>query len=100
MKKLNQKGFTLIEMMIVLIVVSVLTLLILPNASTYITKANTEGCAAYKSSLTSQAIATQLTHGSIPGSLTPEQTNNLVKVCGPGTYGINSNGEISHTPAS
>lgn len=84
MKKLNQKGFTLIEMMIVLIVVSVLTLLVIPNASDYITKANTEGCAAYKSSLTAQANAHRLTNGSYPenlDSIIEGATDNLNKIC-------------------
>ena len=57
MKKLNQKGFTLIEMMIVLIVVSILTLLIIPNATKYITKANEDGCVAYKASIVAQNTA-------------------------------------------
>lgn len=60
MKKLNQKGFTLIEMMIVLIVVSILTLLIIPNAAKYITKANEDGCAAYKASVAAQNTANSL----------------------------------------
>lgn len=60
MKKLNQKGFTLIEMMIVLIVISILTLLVLPNAASYISKANDEGCAAYKASVASQNEANKL----------------------------------------
>lgn len=60
MKKLNQRGFTLIEMMIVLIVVSILTLLVLPNAAGYISKANNEGCRAYKASIASQNEANKL----------------------------------------
>lgn len=99
MKKLNQKGFTLIEMMIVLIVVSVLTLLVIPNASDYITKANTEGCAAYKSSLTSQAIGTNLTGKAMPTKLTDEELSNLSNLCGSGNYGINSEGQITNTPS-
>ncbi len=49
--------FTLIEMMIVLIVVSILTLLIIPNAAKYITKANEDGCVAYKASIVAQNTA-------------------------------------------
>ncbi len=63
MKKLNQKGFTLIEMMIVLIVISILTLLVLPNAASYISEANKEGCAAYKASVASQNEANKLIGG-------------------------------------
>ena len=78
MKKLNQKGFTLIEMMIVLIVISVLTLLVLPNASKYITKANEEGCEAYKASIEAQNTANQLV-GDGPVTANPEQ---LARLCG------------------
>ncbi|CUM80313.1 Competence protein ComGC [Turicibacter sanguinis] len=44
-------------MMIVLIVVSILTLLIIPNAAKYITKANEDGCVAYKASIVAQNTA-------------------------------------------
>ncbi|MCU7200790.1 prepilin-type N-terminal cleavage/methylation domain-containing protein [Turicibacter sanguinis] len=77
--------FTLIEMMIVLIVVSILTLLIIPNAAKYITKANEDGCVAYKNSLTSQAVAIKLTNGAYPetvDSIDSSATNNLTKICG------------------
>ena len=43
MKKLinkNQKGFTLIEMMIVMVIISVLVILVIPNASDVLSKAN------------------------------------------------------------
>lgn len=78
MKKLNQKGFTLIEMMIVLIVVSILTLLIIPNAASYITKANEEGCAAYKASVAAQNTANSLI--GITGDVTDSAT--MIRLCG------------------
>lgn len=59
MKKLNQKGFTLIEMMIVLVIVSILTLFIIPNAAAYISKANTQGCESYEKSLDAQQAAAE-----------------------------------------
>lgn len=78
MKKLNQKGFTLIEMMIVLIVISVLTLLVLPNASKYINKANEEGCEAYQASIEAQNVASQL----IDGTPVTADSQQLTRLCG------------------
>ena len=52
MKKLinkNQKGFTLIEMLIVMIIVGILVVLAFPQASAALTKANETGCEAFQS---------------------------------------------------
>jgi competence protein ComGC len=43
----NQKGFTLIEMMIVLLVISVLLIITVPNIASHNSKINTKGCEAY-----------------------------------------------------
>ena len=43
----NQKGFTLIEMMIVLLVISVLLLITVPNVTKNNSSINEKGCEAY-----------------------------------------------------
>ncbi len=50
MKKLikNEKAFTLIEMMIVLLVISVLLIIAVPNISKHNSNINEKGCEAFK----------------------------------------------------
>lgn len=43
----NQKGFTLIEMMIVLLIISVLILVAIPNVTKHSKSIDTKGCDAY-----------------------------------------------------
>jgi len=63
MKKLikNEKGFTLVEMLIVLAVISILVLLVVPNAISILGTANEQGCEALNSSSEALRIANQLT---------------------------------------
>ncbi|CAM3676784.1 hypothetical protein GCM10009865_47380 [Aeromicrobium ponti] len=43
----NDKGFTLIEMMIVLLVISVLLIITIPNVTKHNSKINSKGCEAF-----------------------------------------------------
>ncbi|MGP7816229.1 competence type IV pilus major pilin ComGC [Niallia sp. 01092] len=43
----NEKGFTLIEMMIVLLVISILLLITIPNVTKHNSKINKTGCDAF-----------------------------------------------------
>ena len=43
----NEKGFTLIEMMIVLLIISVLILIAIPNVTKHSKSIDAKGCAAY-----------------------------------------------------
>ncbi|MDQ0975873.1 prepilin-type N-terminal cleavage/methylation domain-containing protein [Neobacillus niacini] len=43
----NEKGFTLVEMMIVMLVISVLLIVTIPNVAKHNTNINTKGCEAY-----------------------------------------------------
>lgn len=47
-KLLSQKGFTLVEMMIVLLIISVLLLVTIPNIAKHTATIDTKGCDAYK----------------------------------------------------
>ena len=63
MKKLikNEKGFTLVEMLIVLAVISILVLLVVPNAISILGTANEQGCEALNTSSEALRIANELT---------------------------------------
>ena len=43
----NEKGFTLIEMMIVMLVISVLLIITIPNVAKHNSNINNKGCDAY-----------------------------------------------------
>ena len=72
MKKMlkNEKGFTLVEMLIVLAVISILVLLIIPNAISILTTANEQGCEALNIADDAITIANELTgdNAAIPQS--------------------------------
>ena len=55
--KLTQKGFTLIEMLIVMVIISILIIAVIPNASDTLTKANSTACKALTTSLEADALA-------------------------------------------
>jgi competence protein ComGC len=57
---MNEKGFTLLEMLLVLVVISVLMLLIIPSVVNQRNVVNTKGCAALIKSAEAQVQAYQL----------------------------------------
>ncbi|MGL4372617.1 MAG: prepilin-type N-terminal cleavage/methylation domain-containing protein [Turicibacter sp.] len=79
--KLNTKGFTLIEMMLVLLVISVLVFLVIPNASKYIKKANTTGCSALTQSVESAQTANKITPDLVSADDLAEMIANREATC-------------------
>ncbi|MDY0396676.1 competence type IV pilus major pilin ComGC [Virgibacillus halophilus] len=65
----NEKGFTLIEMLIVLLIISVLIILIVPNLARKTKDVNTKGCNALVTVVQAQVDAYHLDHGNVPASL-------------------------------
>ncbi|MCM3571859.1 prepilin-type N-terminal cleavage/methylation domain-containing protein [Mesobacillus subterraneus] len=53
----NQKGFTLIEMMIVLLVISVLLIITVPNIARHSSNINAKGCEGYMKMVEAQVQA-------------------------------------------
>lgn len=52
MKKwLSNKGFTLVEMMVVLLIISVLLLVTIPNIARHTATIDSKGCEAYKTQI-------------------------------------------------
>ncbi|MFF5995395.1 competence type IV pilus major pilin ComGC [Lysinibacillus sp. KU-BSD001] len=54
---LNNKGFTLIEMLIVLLIISVLILVTIPNVTKHFATIDEKGCSAYVSMVQGQVEA-------------------------------------------
>ncbi|MFC5713355.1 competence type IV pilus major pilin ComGC [Thalassorhabdus alkalitolerans] len=70
----NQKGFTLIEMMIVLLIITVLLLIAVPNMVKNNSVAQSKGCEATVDLLQTQVATYEVEHGDRPSSL-----NNLLE---------------------
>ncbi|WP_242218749.1 competence type IV pilus major pilin ComGC [Bacillus cereus group sp. BfR-BA-01380] len=62
----NEKGFTLLEMLLVMVVISVLLLLIIPNVVKQRSSVQGKGCDALVKSVESQVQAYQLEYNKIP----------------------------------
>lgn len=79
----NEQGFTLLEMMIVLLVISVLLIVMVPNVAGHNSTINDKGCNAYRKMVEAQVQAFELDKGYFPsalelqtgGYLTSEQLN-------------------------
>lgn len=65
----KEDGFTLIEMLIVLTIISLLIILIIPNIATKSKEVNKKGCEALKSLVQAQADAYYLDKGDYPETI-------------------------------
>jgi competence protein ComGC len=65
----NNRGFTLIEMLVVLMVISVLIILIVPNLNSNSENINEKGCEALTSVVQAQVDTFYIDRGSYPGTL-------------------------------
>ncbi|WP_053367127.1 competence type IV pilus major pilin ComGC [Bacillus sp. FJAT-27245] len=65
----NNRGFTLIEMMVVMLVISVLLVITIPNIAKHNENINTKGCDAYKKMVEAQVQAYELEKGKYPSSI-------------------------------
>jgi competence protein ComGC len=65
----NEKGFTLIEMMIVLMVISVLLIITVPNITQHNTTINTKGCEAYVKMVEGQVQAFNIDKKRLPSTI-------------------------------
>lgn len=63
---MNNKGFTLIEMLIVLMVISILLLITIPNVTQHNNMINKKGCDAYISMVQAQMEAYEIDNGTKP----------------------------------
>ncbi|MEH7124513.1 competence type IV pilus major pilin ComGC [Bacillus sp. JJ1773] len=98
MKKEN--GFTLIEMMIVLLVISVLLIITIPNITKHNSKINSKGCEAFVKMVQAQAQAYEIEKKSPPADIdalvAAEYLNENETTCPNGTaIEISADGKVS-----
>lgn len=66
LKTKNEKGFTLIEMLIVLLIISVLILVTIPNVTKHFATIDDKGCEAYLKMVQGQVEAYKIDNKSLP----------------------------------
>ncbi|MFD2446044.1 competence type IV pilus major pilin ComGC [Bacillus sp. CGMCC 1.16607] len=98
----NQKGFTLIEMLIVLMIISVLLIITIPNMTKHNDNINKKGCAAYVKMVQAQVHAFEMDKNKYPISIQELETEGYVtsvnSTCGKDKQiSISSTGEVSLT---
>lgn len=62
----KQSGFTLIEMMVVLLVIAVLLAITIPNVAKHSTNIHSKGCEAFMKMVSAQVEAYKMDHHKIP----------------------------------
>lgn len=65
----NEKGFTLVEMLVVLLIISILILVTIPNVSKHFASIDEKGCNAYVLMLQGQVEAYKLNKNEYPASV-------------------------------
>lgn len=65
----NEKGFTLVEMLVVLLIISILILVTIPNVSKHFATIDEKGCDAYILMLQGQVEAYKLNNNEYPASV-------------------------------
>ena len=65
----NERGFTLVEMLVVLLIISVLILVTIPNVSKHFASIDKKGCDAYILMVQGQVEAYKLEEKTYPGTI-------------------------------
>lgn len=76
---MKQKGFTLIEMLIVLFIITVLILISIPNVTKHFKTVDDKGCDAYVKMVQGQVEAYKIDKGSYPNSIEILEQDNYLK---------------------
>src|SRR5699024_3737821 len=79
MKQNKEAGLSLIEMLMVLLIITVLIILLIPNLSTRSEAVHSRGCEALVNTVQAQVQAYQLDKGKLPSSLSELVTNNYIE---------------------
>ncbi|GAA0296228.1 competence protein ComGC [Gracilibacillus halotolerans] len=91
----NDKGFTLIEMLIVLAVITILLVIMVPNLSSQNSEIQAKGCDALLSMVENQVLAYELDKGNKPQNLQLLVKEGYIKdlTCGNGAKQISIKSE-------
>lgn len=65
----EKRGFTLLEMLMVIFIISLLLLLIIPNITKHKEKVSDKACQAYAAMVQTQVTSYELAEEKLPGSL-------------------------------
>lgn len=65
----NERGFTLVEMLVVLLIISILILVTIPNVSKHFASIDKKGCDAYVTMIQGQVQAYKLENKTFPTSI-------------------------------
>ena len=76
---MNQKGFTLIEMLIVLLVITVLLIITVPNVVQHQTTVQNKGCQAFVKMVQAQVQAYHIEKGEFPASISILKEDNYIE---------------------
>lgn len=74
----NEKGFTLIEMMVVMLVISVLLIITIPNITKQNSNITNKGCDAFVKMVESQVQSYEIEHDEYPSSINDLLSNNYL----------------------
>jgi len=74
----NEKGFTLIEMMIVLVVISILLIVTIPNITKHNSKINDTGCEALTKMVQAEVQSYYMEHKEYPASISALKEDNYI----------------------
>lgn len=77
--KQNQHGFTLVEMLVVLMIISTLLLITIPNIATNNQMVQEKGCEAMVKLAESQVQAYRIEYGQLPTTITELVENNYLE---------------------
>ena len=99
----NEKGFTLIEMMIVMLVISVLLIITIPNVTKHNSTINNKGCEAFVKMVQSQAQSYEIEHNAYPASVNDLVAEDYLSTTkcpdGKTTVTIDADGSVSKVSA-
>ena len=94
----KEEGFTLIEMLIVLLIISILLIIIIPNISKQSETVKSTGCQAQVKMIAGQVEAYTLKHDAKPNSINDLVSDGFIKenqlTCKSGQNIVLNNGEV------
>lgn len=101
----NEKGFTLVEMLIVLLIISVLILVTIPNVTKHFASIDDKGCKAYVQMVQGQVEAYKMEKLNYPATITDLVTEKYIQeeniTCPNGTtVTIGPDGKVSAADGS